>query len=105
MKAKRKLMREGNVKMSTEVCADVTPEVWEKGVLADILYNNQDNGATIRSGQYVKSLGMTFHVSNNITVTETSDDVVAQTCIVRTKRAISYAEQILKTEKYRPEDI
>jgi len=103
MKAKRLLMRNGNVSASAKICAEVTPEVWEKGVLADILYNNQDNGEMIRKGQYVNSLGMTFYVSNNISVTVTSDDVVAQTCVVRTKESIAYAEQIMKVKKYMPE--
>lgn len=103
MKAKRKLMRNGNVSVSDAVFAEVTPEVWEKGVLADILYN-QDNSDTINSGQYVKSLGMTFFVSNNIAVTETNEDVILQTCAVRTKDSIGYAEQIMKTVKYMPED-
>lgn len=102
MKAKRYLMK-SNVGIADEIIAEVSPEVWEKGVLANILYNNQDNGDTIKKGQYVKSLGMTFFVSNNITVTETSEDIAASTCIVRTKEAIAYAEQIMKVEKYMPE--
>jgi len=104
MKAKRKLMRNGNVSVSEKICAEVTPEVWEKGVLADILYNNQDNGEMIRKGQYVVSLGMTFYISNNITVNETNEDVALQTCCVRTKESIAYAEQIMKTIKYMPEN-
>jgi len=104
MKAKRLLMRNGNVSVSDAVFAEVTPEVWEKGVLADILYNNSDNGEMIRKGQYVVSLGMTFYVSNNIAVTISSEDVALQTCAVRTKESIGYAEQIMKTVKYMPED-
>lgn len=103
MKAKRKLMRVGNVSTSTKCHAEVTPEVWEKGVLADILYNNQDNGEMIRKGQYVQSLGMTFYISNNIPVVETNEDVVAQTCIVKTKEALAYAEQIMSVKKYEPD--
>ena len=104
MKAKRKLMRNGKVSTSTPCFAEVTPEVWEKGVLADILYNNQDNGEMIRKGQYVQSLGMRFYVSNNIAVVETSEDIVAGTCCVRTKDSIGYAEQIMETVKYMPEN-
>lgn len=103
MKAKRFLMRE-NVGMADEVIAEVTPEVWEKGVLANILYNAQDNGDMIRKGQYVKALGMTFYVSNNIGVTVTNENVVLQTVCVRTKEAIGYAEQIMKVSKYEPEN-
>jgi hypothetical protein len=102
-KAKRYLMK-SNVGITDDIVAEVSPEVWEKGVLANILYNNQNNGDVIKKGQYVESLGMTFHVSNNIAVTETSEDIAASTCVVRTKEAIGYAEQIMKTEKYMPEN-
>lgn len=102
MKAKRKLMR-NNVSLDMEVCAEVTPEVWEKGVLANILFNNQDNGDMIRTGQYVTSLGMKFYISNNIPVTVTSEDVVEAVCCLHTKEAIGFASQIMKVEKYRPE--
>jgi hypothetical protein len=102
-KAKRYLMK-SNVGITDDVVAEVSPEVWEKGVLANILYNNQNNGDVIKKGQYVESLGLTFYVSNNIAVTETSEDIAASTCIVRTKEAIGYAEQIMKTEKYMPEN-
>jgi len=102
-KAKRYLMK-SNVAIADDIVAEVSPEVWEKGVLANILYNNQNNGDVIKKGQYVESLGMTFYVSNNIAVTETSEDIAEATCIVRTKEAIGYAEQIMKTEKYMPEN-
>lgn len=103
MKAKRFLLK-SNVSITGEIIAEVSPEVWEKGVLADILFNNQDNGDQIRKGQYVTSLGMTFFTSNNITVVETSDDISQTVCSVRTKEAIGYAEQIMKTVKYMPEN-
>ena len=47
---------------------------------------------------------MMVYVSNNIATTVTSQDVVAANCLMRTKEAIAYAEQIMKVEKYRPEN-
>ena len=102
MRAKRLLMK-NNVGMSDEIIAEVTPEVWEKGVLANILYN-QGNEDVIEKGLYVKSLGIKFFVSNNIPVTVTDQNVAAQTCSLRTKEAIAYAEQIMKIDKYMPEN-
>jgi len=98
-KAKRYLMKE-NV---TEMIAEVSPEIWEKGIAANILYN-QSNEDTIKEGLFVQSLGIRFFVSNNIEVTETSQDVALQTCAMRSKEAIGYAEQIMKIKEYDPDD-
>jgi len=103
MKAKRILMTK-NVKNFKDVVLEVNPEVFEKGVLADITFNNQDNGDMIRQGTYSQRLGMMVYVSNNIPTVVTSDDVVQGVAVMRTKGAIAYAEQIMKTEKYRPEN-
>ncbi len=102
MKAKRLLLR-NNVGENAMVL-EVTPEVYEKGVLADIVFNHQDNGDMIRKGTYSQSLGMMVYVSNNIPVTITDQDVIQSFCAMRTKEAIGYAEQIMKTEKYMPEN-
>lgn len=85
------------------IVAEVSPEIWQKGVLADILFNNQNNGDKIETGYFVQSLGMTFFVSNNIPKVVTDQNIVQADCVVRTKEAIAYAEQIMKVEKYRPE--
>lgn len=102
MKAKRKLMR--NNVGENEMFLEITPEVYEKGVLGDIVYNQQDNGEMIRKGTYSQLLGMMVYVSNNIPVVITDEDVVAQTCAMRTKESVAYAEQIMKTVKYMPEN-
>lgn len=102
MKAKRILMR-NNVKNFSEVVLEITPEVFEKGVLADIVFNNQDNGEMIRQGTYSQRLGMPVFSSNNIDIVVTTDDIGQSNCVMRTKKAIAYAEQIMKTEKYKPE--
>jgi len=102
MKAKRLLMK-ANVG-ENQMFLEITPEVYEKGVLADIVYDNQSNGDMIRKGTYSQLLGMMVYVSNNIPVTVTSQDISQSFCAMRTKEAIGYAEQIMKTTKYMPEN-
>lgn len=101
IKAKRFLYRSG-VSKKVNIISEITPEVWEKGVLAGILFDT-DNSGTIADGQFVKSLGITFQLSNDIAITETNEDVIQQICSVRTKDSLGYAEQILFSEKYKPE--
>lgn len=98
-KAKRYLMKQ-NV---SQMIAEVTPEIWEKGVEAQILFN-QSNEKAIDEGQFVKALGMRFYVTNNIDVVETSEDIAQQLCAVRSKESIGYAEQIMKIKKYEHPD-
>lgn len=86
-----------------DIILEVSPYVLQKMILADIVYT--DTGKTIASGKIMNSvqLGMKVFVSNNLTVAVTSQDVVQTQCLMRTKEAIGYAEQIMKTEKYMPE--
>ncbi len=102
MKAKRLLMK--NNVGENQMFLEITPEVYEKGVLADIVYDNQSNGDMIRKGVYSQLLGMMVYVSNNIPVTVTSEDISQSFCAMRTKESIGYAEQIMKTTKYMPEN-
>lgn len=94
---------ENNVPKDGEIILEVTPDIWQKMVLADIVYNNQNNGDTIKTGQYSPVLGMKVFMSNNLTFSRTSDTVAASKCLMRTKEAIGYAEQIMDTVKYMPE--
>lgn len=84
-----------------DICLEVSPYIWQKMILADIVYT--DTGNTIRSGMYSPVLGMKVFVSNNLSTTVTSQDVAQTYCLMRTKEAIAYAEQIMKTIKYMPE--
>lgn len=101
MKAKTVLM--ANNVDDGEMCLEVSPYVLNKMILADIVYT--DTGKTIASGMIGNStqLGMMVYVSNNLVGTGTDPDSAQTYCMMRTKEAIAYAEQIMKTEKYRPE--
>lgn len=87
-----------------EVILEVSPYIFNKMVLADIVYT--DTGKTIASGTVANSvqLGMMVYVSNNLSGTGSDPDSAQTYCLMRTKEAIAYAEQIMKTVKYMPED-
>lgn len=99
MEAKTLLM--ANNVGENDMCLEVSPYIWQKMILADIVYT--DTGNTIRSGAFSPVLGMKVFVSNNLTSTVTSSTVVQTECMMRTKEAIAYAEQIMKTVKFMPE--
>lgn len=84
-----------------EMVLEVSPYVYQKMVLADIIQT--DTGSTIKSGRFSEMLGMMVYISNNLTVSVTSSEVVQTQCLMRSKEAIAYAEQIMKVEKYMPE--
>ena len=102
MKAKTILM--ANNVADGEICLEVSPYILQKMILADIVYT--DTGKTIASGTVMNSvqLGMQVYVSNNLDTTVTSQDVAQTYCLMRTKEAIGYAERIMKTVKFMPED-
>jgi len=102
MKAKTILM--ANNVDDGEMCLEVSPYILNKMILADIVYT--DTGKTIASGKIGNSmqLGMMVYMSNNLLGTGTDPDSAQTYCMMRTKEAIGYAEQIMKTEKYRPEN-
>jgi len=94
------ILMANNVGM-TDMVLEVTPYIWGKMGLGEIAYT--DTGKMINKGQFSTMLGMTVYVSNNLTVTG-SGSTVKSMCVMRTKEAIGYAEQIMKTVKYMPEN-
>ena len=99
MNAKVELMA-NNVGV-TDMVLEVTPFVWGKMGLGEIAYT--DNGDMIKKGQFSTMLGMMVYVSNNLTVTG-SGETRKSMCVMRTKEAIGYAEQIMKTIKSVPDN-
>ncbi|MBQ7375505.1 MAG: P22 coat protein - protein 5 domain protein [Clostridia bacterium] len=96
----RQILYENNVSDSTEVVLEVSPTVAsvilkEKLALGD----NEvlDNG-------YLGSIaGCKIFVSNNIVRTTSDMGDVKYKCLMRTTRAIAFAEQLSEIEAYRPE--
>jgi hypothetical protein len=88
-------MRRANVPERTTKYLEISPEVYAKFVLAKIV-TDTDNSKTLKTGLVKTIWGLDIYVSNNIVV---DNDV--HYCLVRTKNAIAYAEQINQSEQIR----
>ena len=91
-------MMKYDVMDSDDIIVEVSPEVAAMILKAkiDLGTNNYD---ALETGLLGKIAGCKIYVSNNIFVSEEG----SHKCLVRTKRAIAFAEQISEVEAYRPE--
>lgn len=80
----------------SDIVLEVTPAVWAKIVLAGIVYT--DSGSVMTSGSVSPVLGIQVFKSNNLSKASTLSH-----CMMRSKRAIAFAEQIVDVKKYEPE--
>jgi uncharacterized protein YmfQ (DUF2313 family) len=92
-----KAMQEANVPDGMTKYLEVSPDVYQKMVIAKITkdYGNSD---TLQTGMVAKQYGFEIYVSNNVVKSGANRSY----CLIRTKQAIAYASQITKTEAYRP---
>lgn len=90
-----RMLYEQDVPEGTEIYFEVSPLVYEKLVLAKIV-KDTDNSGTLENGKVGNYLGVSIHLSNNIVQSGSESH-----CIMRTKDAVSYAEQIRDVEAYR----
>jgi hypothetical protein len=90
-----KAMRLANVPEGETKYLEISPDVYEKFVLAKIV-TDTDNSKTIETGLVKKLWGLDIYVSNNVYT-----NAGVSYCLVRTKRAIAYAEQINQSESIR----
>ena len=90
-----KAMRLANVPEGETKYFEISPDVYEKFVLAKII-SDTDNSKTIETGLVKKLWGLDIYVSNNVYT-----DAGISYCLVRTKKAIAYAEQINQSESIR----
>ena len=90
-----KAMRLANVPEGETKYFEISPDVYEKFVLAKII-SDTDNSKTIETGLVKKLWGLDIYVSNNVYT-----DAGVSYCLVRTKKAIAYAEQINQSESIR----
>jgi len=86
---------ENDVPEGEEMALEVSPQVYSKLVLAKIV-KDTDNSDTIKNGKVGRFMGATIYLSNNIVQSTTLSH-----CLLRTKQAISFAEQLVNTEAYR----
>lgn len=97
---KQKLL-EQDVPGNEDIILEVPPAVASLIIKSKIV-NGTDNTGELDRGCIGSFLGFRIYVSNNVANT-TSGDVVTHKCFARTKRAITFAEQLNEIEAYRPE--
>jgi hypothetical protein len=92
-------MRQVNVPEAETKYLEISPDVYQKFVIGKIV-KDTDNSNTLETGLVKKLYGLDIYVSNNVVTTGTAVGSTSY-CLVRTKRAIAFAEQINQTEKIR----
>ena len=101
IEARTKLIRRGCVD-AEDIVIEVSPDIAEylfKAKMTSI----GDNTELFENGCIGKILGCKVFVSNNIAIQQIDDEVCQHKCIMRTKRALSFAEQLSEVDAYRPE--
>lgn len=93
--AASKEMLKANVPEGETKYLEISPDVYAKLVLAKIV-TDTDNSQTLEAGFVKKLWGLNIYVSNNIV-----EKNGVHYCLVRTKKAIAYAEQINQAESIR----
>lgn len=96
-----KALYRNNVPKNASLSLEVSPDFLEKMLLADILYGNP-NEDTMKNGfvgRVGKWLNIHVYMTNNLAQEDGKD-----CCLLRTKRAIAYVENMSQVEAYRPED-
>lgn len=90
-----------NVPKNAALSLEVSPDFLEKMMLADILYGtpNEDTMKNGFVGRVGKWLNIHVYMTNNLAKEDGKD-----CCLLRTKRAVAYVENMSQVEAYRPED-
>ena len=97
----RTMLYRHNVTESEEVFLEVSPAIAEMLFKAKIGLTH-DNTSMLENGCIGSIFGYKVYVSKNI-YTEGADNGDVHYCIMRTKRAITFAEQLSEVDAYRPE--
>lgn len=97
----RESLYENNVGDNVELFLEVSPKIASMLLLSKI-NNPIINDATLESGYLGSIFGCKIFVCNNVNITQSSNHLIHH-CILRTKRAIAFADQISEVEAYRPE--
>jgi hypothetical protein len=100
----RRLLMANNVDIGEDVSLVVGPAVFEKIQLAGIQFTDSPDAIKKAMGGYWNdAIGCMLYVSNNLTIVETDDDVIQEHCMMFTKEAIGFVEQINDVKVYEPE--
>ena len=90
-----------NVPTTEQVSLEVTPEFLTKLQMAKLLVDT-DNSTVLQSGvsHKLKTFNIDVYMSNNLPKDKNGKDV----CFLRTKKAISFAEQLKEVKSYEPQN-
>ena len=103
VKARMELYKDG-VTNNDDIYIEISPEIAEYLIKAKI-QTLSDNTDVLENGYLGKVAGCKVYVSKNI-VQESSEfngDINVHRCVIRTKRAVAFAEQLSEIQAYRPE--
>ena len=97
----REMLYKNNVIDSSDIVIEITPTV-ATGLIKEQATAFSYNNDTLTTGCIGTISGCKIFVSNNVQI---QDDTSSQIhhCVVRTKRAVAFAEQLSEIEAYRPE--
>ena len=93
---------ENNVRNSTEVVVTVSPRFY---TLFKRAYIGKDtnNSAMLKNGRVATYGNVSVKMSNNVCRSDTDGEGDTDNIMIRTKRAIAFAQPLTKIEPYRPE--
>ena len=96
----RQILYENNVSDSTDVVLEVSPMVASVILKEKLALGDNE---VLNNGYLGTIAGCKIFVSNNIVETTSDMGDVKYKCLMRTTRAIAFAEQLSEIEAYRPE--
>ena len=94
----REMLYDGEIYDTSDIVIEVSPAVASLILKAKLVYGTSDNAATLSNGCIGTLLGCKVYVSKNIMVSGNT-----HMCLMRSKRAITFAEQLSEISAYRPE--
>lgn len=98
----RQKLYENNVMGSEEVVLEVSPAV-ASAILKEKILSLSNNGEALENGYLGSVAGCKVFVSNNIFADDGDGNIKTSYCMMRTTRAIAFAEQLSEINAYRPE--
>ncbi len=99
----REMLFDAGVSDPSDVVLEVTPKVASL-ILKAKLITYQDGGEIMETGTLGHVVGCPIYVSPNVVnIKETGTLYPRHKCLMRTRRAVAFAEQLSEIEAYRPE--
>ena len=97
----REALYKNGVGSDEEVFLEIAPEVATAITKANIALSTS-NAESIKNGYLGSLAGCKIYITNNLHPLK-EDNFDARVCVMRTKRAVAFAEQLSEIEAYRPE--